>query len=137
MLTVTAVNDPPTLDVITDPAAINEDAGLQTVNLSGISAGGGESQALAVTATSATTSVIPNPTVTYTSPNATGSLSYTPVANSSGSAVITVTVSDGSLTATRTFTVNVTAVNDAPTAVYDSYSVLEEDILTVLERAIS
>ncbi|MDO8474140.1 MAG: tandem-95 repeat protein [bacterium] len=125
-ISVAAVNDPPTLNAITDPAAINEDAGLQTVNLAGISAGGGESQALTVTATSATTSVIPNPAVTYTSPNATGSLSYTPVANASGSSMITVTVKDVGLDgtagnaddgiATRTFTVNVTAVNDAPTA---------------------
>ena len=35
---VTDVDDPPTLDAIADPAAINEDAALQTVNLSGISA---------------------------------------------------------------------------------------------------
>ena len=48
---VNPVEDPPTLDAIADPAAINEDAGLQTVNLTGISAGAGESQALTVTAT--------------------------------------------------------------------------------------
>ena len=42
-VTVTAVNDAPTLNAIPDPAAILEDAGAQTVNLSGISAGGGES----------------------------------------------------------------------------------------------
>ena len=47
--TVNAVNDVPTLDAIANPAAISEDAGQQTVNLSGISAGGGESQALTVT----------------------------------------------------------------------------------------
>ena len=41
-------------------------------------------RALAITAVSGTTSVIPNPTVTYLSPNATGSLSYTPVPNASG-----------------------------------------------------
>ena len=51
-----------------------------------------------VTASSSNPALIPNPTVTYTSPNATGSLAYTPVANTSGSAVITVTVSDGGAT---------------------------------------
>ena len=51
-----------------NPAAINENAGLQTVNLSGISAGPGDTQTLQVTATSDLTSVIPNPTVVYTSP---------------------------------------------------------------------
>ncbi len=97
-ITVTAVNDPPTLDAIADPAAILEDAGLQTVNLTGITAGPGESaQPLQVTASSNNTGLIPNPTVTYTSPAATGSLSYTPVANASGTAVITVTVTDGGL----------------------------------------
>jgi hypothetical protein len=38
-VTVDAVNDPPTLDVIADPVAINEDTGQQTVNLAGITAG--------------------------------------------------------------------------------------------------
>ena len=51
-VTVLPVNDAPTLDAISDPAAILEDAGQQTINLTGISAGGGESQALTVTATS-------------------------------------------------------------------------------------
>src|SRR5438034_2238768 len=113
-----AVNDSPTLDAIADPPAILEDAGLQTVNLSGITAGGGETQTLTVTASSNNTSLIPNPTVSYTSPNTTGSLSYTPVANANGSAIITVTVTDnggGTNTFSRTFTVNVTAVNDLPT----------------------
>ena len=120
-ITVNPVNDAPTLAAITDPTAILEDAGAQTVNLSGISAGGGESQTLTVTATSGNTALIPNPTVTYTSPGAVGSLSYTPVANAYGSAVITVTVTDdatagGAARSTvRTFTVNVTSVNDAPT----------------------
>ena len=36
--TINAVNDPPTLDAIANPASVNEDSGEQTVNLSGISA---------------------------------------------------------------------------------------------------
>ena len=77
-----------------------------------------ETQTLTVTAVSNNTSLIPHPTVTYTSPNTTGSLSYTPVANANGSAIITVTVDDGGTgthTVVRTFTVDVTAVNDQPT----------------------
>ena len=65
-VTVIEVNNPPTLDAIADPVAINEDAGQQTVNLAGITAGSGETQPLQVTATSNNTSLIPNPTVTYT-----------------------------------------------------------------------
>jgi hypothetical protein len=104
-----------------------EDAGAQTVNLTGIAAGGGETQVLTVTATSSNTGLIPNPTVTYTSAGTTGSLSYTPVANANGTAIITVTVTDdggtansGVATTTRTFTVAVTAVNDAPVAGADT-----------------
>jgi large repetitive protein len=127
-VTVNDVDDPPTLDAIADPAAINEDAPVQTVNLSGISAGAGETATLVVTAVSGNPALIPNPTVTYTSPNATGSLSYTPVANTSGSAVITVTVSDGGATPTpRTFTVVVNDVNDAPTFTPGGNQTITED----------
>jgi hypothetical protein len=120
-VTVNSVNDAPTLNTIANPSAIAEDAGQQTVNLAGIGAGGGESQTLTVTASSGNTALIPNPTVTYTSANATGSLAYTPVADANGSAVVTVTVTDNGGTANggvntfqRTFTVNVNAANDAP-----------------------
>ena len=124
---VTAVNDTPTLDPISNPPAILEGAGQQIINLSGITQGGGNETLpspqfpLTVTATSSNTGLI-DPTVSYSSPSATGSLSYTPVADQSGSALITVTVKDsggiadfGVDTFQRTFTVEVTAVNDAPT----------------------
>ena len=117
-VTVNAVNDAPTLAAIGN-MTINEDAGVQTVGLSGISTGApNENQTLTVTAISSNPSLIPNPTVSYASPNATGSLSFTPVANANGSATITVTVNDGQAannTAVQTFTVTVNAVNDMPT----------------------
>jgi hypothetical protein len=115
LLTVNSVNDPPTLNPIPDPAAIPEDSPQQTVNFSGISAGGGESQTLAVVALSNNTALIPNPTVTYVSPNAAGSLAFTPVANQSGTAIITVTVTDAlGAPAVQTFTVTVNPVADTP-----------------------
>ena len=133
-------NHPPTLDSIADPTAILEDAGQQTINLSGISQGGENETSpspqfpLTVTATSSNTALIPNPTVSYTSPDTTGSLSYTPVADQNGSVVITVTVIDAGGTANggidtfeRTFTVDVTAVNDAPSfAAGPNQTVLED-----------
>ena len=74
-----------------------------------------------MTASSDTPGLIPNPTITYTSPNATGTLKYTPVANQHGTATITVTVKDdggtangGDDTKTRTFTITVNSVNDEP-----------------------
>src|SRR4029077_35629 len=74
-VTVSAVNDAPTLDALGN-LTINEDSGLQSVNLTGITSGQpNENQTLVVTATSSATSVIPNPTITYTSPNSAGTLS--------------------------------------------------------------
>ncbi|WP_294222193.1 tandem-95 repeat protein [Prosthecobacter sp.] len=114
-ITVTPRNDPPTLNEIPNPALL-EDAGPQTVSLSGISTGApNETQTLTVTATSSNTALIPHPTVNYTSPNATGTLTFTPVANARGLAVITVTVNDGETTTDRTFLVTVNQVNKEPT----------------------
>ena len=93
-MTVNAVNDTPTLDAISS-LTINQGAPQQTVNLSGIGAGGGESQPLRVTAVSDNTGLITNPSVTYVSPQTTGTLTFTPVATASGTA--TVTVEDGGL----------------------------------------
>ena len=75
---VTPVNDLPTLDAISDPSAIPQNAALQSINLSGITAGPNETQTLSVTAISNNTSLIPNPSVAYVSANSTGALSYTP-----------------------------------------------------------
>lgn len=112
---VNPVNDPPTIAAISNPAPILEDSGQQQVIFSGVSMGPNEfGQTVTVTATSSNTSLIPNPTVSYTSGVTGGSLSYTPGANANGSAVITVTVSDGLLTASTNFTVTVTPVNDPP-----------------------
>ena len=100
------VNTPPALDAISNPAPIARNAAQQTVNLTGITDGGaGENQTLTITATSNNHTVLLDPVVTYTSPQATGTLTYTPIANQSGSAVVTVTVNDGLNTAVRTFTV--------------------------------
>lgn len=114
-LTITGINDVPTLAEISDPDVIGVNAGLQTVNLTGIGSGASnENQTLVITATSSNLTLIPNPTVTYTSPAATGTLSFIPASNQVGTAVITVTVNDGGGTAnggvetiSRTFTVTV------------------------------
>ena len=77
-------NVPPTLNPLAG-VSIPENAGAQTVNLTGISSGAfSESQPLSVTATSSNPGLIPNPTVTYTSPNAAGTLTFAPVLNGFG-----------------------------------------------------
>ena len=105
-VTVRAVDDPPTLDPIGD-VAIDENAGPQTVDLSGIGAGPNESQSLTVVASSGAPGLIPHPSVTYDSPGDTGSLSFTPVLGQSGTATLVVTVSDGALETDRSFQVAV------------------------------
>ncbi len=113
---VNPVNDTPTLDPI-DDLVINQNAGRQTVTLSGISAGSNETQTLTITATSSNPSLIPNPTVNYTSPNPTGSLNFMPATNATGSASITVAVNDGqptNSTVTRAFTVAVNSTTTTP-----------------------
>ena len=128
------INVAPTLNPISNPPPILENSGPLVINLSGITAGGGQSQNLAVTDTSSNPALIPNPTISYTSPNATGTLVYTPVANASGTAVITVTVMDNGGTAnggvnsvSQSFTVTVSPVNQAPTlgAINDPAPILE------------
>lgn len=90
-----SLNVPPTLNAI-NSLTINENAGPQTVSLSNITSGSTtENQTLTVTATSSNTGLIPNPTVIYTSPKSTGSLSLRPALNRTGTAAITVTVKDG------------------------------------------
>jgi len=136
-VSVDSTNDDPTLDALSD-VTIDEDASEQTVNLTGITAGGGETQNLAVTAVSSNTSLIANPTVVYSSAAATGSLKFTPLADQSGTTIITVTVTDGGFdndlatpgdnaTTSRTFDVTVNLVNDDPTLIQPDNLTIDED----------
>lgn len=110
-------NAPPAINPIPNPAAINEDAGTQVINLSGINDGSGGTQTLSVSAVSGNLPLLANPTVAYSSPATTGTLSYAPKANQSGSAIVTVTVTDSAGgSQQRSFTVAVNAVNDPPSA---------------------
>src|SRR6185369_15261956 len=93
-ITIVAANDIPTLNPIGD-LTVNENAGPQLINLSGITAGINENDPLTVTATSSNPVLIPDPAVAYASPAATGTITLAPVSNAKGNAVITVTVGDG------------------------------------------
>jgi hypothetical protein len=85
-------NGPPTINPIPPPEAIPVNSGQQTILLSGIGPGLGNSYPVTVTATSDNLGLIPNPTVSYGGFSSTGSISYTPLPGQSGSALITVTV---------------------------------------------
>ncbi|MFP6620821.1 MAG: Ig-like domain-containing protein, partial [Pirellulaceae bacterium] len=116
----------PTLDTITNPVAIDEDSSEQSISLNGLTAGGDDNQPLLVEAQSDNSELVTNLTVTYTSPHATGNISYLPGKDRNGLAVITVAVSDAGLDGiignvddlrfSRSFTVAVTPVNDDPVA---------------------
>ncbi|MDA3961456.1 MAG: hypothetical protein PF961_11750, partial [Planctomycetota bacterium] len=122
-----AVNHAPTIDT-PSPQAVAEDATATVVNLTGIGSGQtGESQTLAVSAFSSDPALIPDPVIAYTSANTTGTLTFTPIANSSGSATITITLSDnggtadGGIDSTEiSFPITVSSVNDAPTLDLDA-----------------
>lgn len=120
------LNDPPTVGAIINPGAIQEDSGEVTINLNSISAGGGETQPLKVTATSSDPALLPDPVVTYTSPLNSATLTYQPAPNAFGVVVVSVRIEDGgfdqNLATTgdnaftiKTFTVVINPVNDAPT----------------------
>lgn len=134
-VTVNAVNDAPSFDSIVNQT-INEDSSLQTVDITNISQGPGEtSQTISMSATSSDTSLIPNPSISGT--GATRSLTYTPTTNKYGSATITVTANDGqSLNNlySRTFTITVNSVNDAPIA-HDDTSIVNEDSLLTIPKS--
>jgi hypothetical protein len=113
----------PTLDALA-ALTINEDAGLQTVALTGIGDGDPTTaRPVVVTATSSNPSLVPAPSVAYaySDSNPNGTLTFAPVPNATGTATLTVTVAYASGTGvassvSRTLAVTVNAVNDAPVA---------------------
>src|SRR6185369_11198387 len=117
-LAVNFLNHPPALNPIAN-LSINEDAGTQTVSLTGISSGSSnENQILTVSAVSSNPALIPNPAVNYGTPNSTGTLSFAPLLNATGVVTILVIVNDGQATnnaVTNSFTITVNPVNDPPT----------------------
>jgi hypothetical protein len=104
-------NGAPTLDPIAD-LSISENAGGQSFNLTGITCGdNNQNETLTVTAVSSNPALIPAPTISYNSPNTTGTLTFAPVANAAGVASITVTINNGSTSTliTQSFAVTVLA----------------------------
>lgn len=71
--------------------------------------------ALTLSGSSSNTTLIPTSGITFGGSGSNRTVTVKPAANQSGSATITVRVSDGALSTSRTFTTSVTAVNDTPT----------------------
>jgi hypothetical protein len=103
-------NQPPTLSSIGN-VTVNENSGIKTIILSGISSGAtNQNQTLHITAVSSNPNLIPKPIIAYINPRTTGTLVFRPTLNVSGSAVITVTINGGNNNniITQSFTVVVT-----------------------------
>ena len=109
-VTVNPVNQLPTLAALAN-LSLNENAGGQNINLSGIASGNpGQNQTLTLSAASSNPTLIPTPAVNYTSPSTTGTLTFAPAANTFGTATVTVTVNNGGASnniVTQTFSVTV------------------------------
>jgi gliding motility-associated-like protein len=127
---INQANDAPTVSVIGNQT-INEDG--QTGNL-GFTISDPETAAtdLIVTATSDNTTLIPNSVANIVLGGAGPSrtINIIPVVNLSGSATITINVSDGTLSTNRNFLVTVTSVNDAPTITAIGDQTVTEDTPT-------
>jgi uncharacterized repeat protein (TIGR01451 family) len=133
-LTVTSVNDSPTLDGIGD-LTISEDAPPQTVLLTGISAGANEVEPLTFNVSSSDPALIADLVVNYTNLASTAVLTFRPVTNGAGSAVVTVRVDDGQPAhheTARAFRVTINGTNDGPslTSIGDQFT-NEDTPLTV------
>lgn len=110
--TVRPVNDLPTITAIADRTlAEDTQSGAIAFTINDIETAGVNLQ---VTANSSTPAIVPQSSVTLGGSGTNRTVVVRPAANAVGSTVITITVSDGEASASETFTVTYTAVNDAP-----------------------
>ena len=124
-ITVTPVNDAPV--ALNDTYTTAEDTTL-TVPAAGILANDSDVDGDALTVTLA--SGVANGALNL---SADGSFTYTPSLNHTGTVTFTYTVADGlAVSAPATVTITITPANDAPVAADDSYTTVEDTVLTVL-----
>jgi len=106
VLTVNAVNDAPTISNVANQT-VNEDTATGAL---AFTVGDIETAAasLTVSGASSNTSLVPNANIVFGGSGVNRTVTVTPAANKLGSATITLTVSDGTLTASDTFLLTVT-----------------------------
>ena len=129
-VTILPTNSPPTINSLTN-LVVPEDAGLQTISLTGISGGGAdETENVLLSAVSSQPEIIPNPVITHAAGASTGTLQFTPAANATGVVTLTLTLDDQQAfnrLATRSFTVTLTPAVDPPVISVISNQVTDED----------
>jgi VCBS repeat-containing protein len=137
-ITITAVNDAPSFTKGANQT-VAEDAGAQTVNSWATNISKGPADEASQTVTFDVTSNNPNLFEVAPAIDANGKLTYTPKANASGVATVTVRLKDSGGTASggkdtsddQTFTITVTSTNDPPVAVADSATTNEGSPVTI------
>jgi len=106
-VTVNPVNDRPTITSITNQImARNTTSSPITFTVDDID---NPASMLTVTGTSSSTTLVPNTSIVFGGADSVRNLTITPAPNQTGNATITVTVNDGALTASTSFTLAVTA----------------------------
>lgn len=105
-------NTAPTISAISNQSTL-EDMPLGPI---GFTVGDAQSapSTLTISAASSNTSLVPNTNLALGGSGASRTITVTPSPNAFGATTITIIVSDGSLSVSETFDVNVTSVNDAP-----------------------
>ena len=132
-VTVTASNDAPTITTIL-PQSIAEDVVGGTGALS-FTVGDVDTPVASLTLTGASdnNALVPDANIVFGGSSAARNVTVTPVANQSGIANITITVSDGNGGSTpTTFELTVTAVNDPPAAVNDNTTTTEDTPVSII-----
>jgi len=125
-LTVRPVNDAPILSPIDDQVTV-EDVPAGPV---GFTIGDAETPAgsLSLTTSSSQPGLIPVSSITFGGSGAQRTVTLTPAPNQHGATLITIMVSDAVLTASATFTLTVSPVNDTPTLSPMTNQVTAEDV---------
>ena len=113
VLTVSAVNDAPTISAISNQSTPEDSA----IGPLAFTVGDVETApaSLTITGTSTDTTLVPNGNIAFGGSGASRTVTITPAANQSGTATITIDVSDGAISTPTSFVLAVTTVNDVPT----------------------
>jgi len=131
-LTINSVNDYPLPDGLASEYSIDEDSNITiSFDLSDVET---PTETLTMQVVSGNTALVPQTRITITGledADPAVSIRLVPLANQNGDVTFTLRASDGFQTAVYTFTLHVTAVNDAPTARNDSISFTEDTPTTI------